>query len=551
MMRKSIHCVLLAGVASLVSYAPAAQAQQQPAISADAISADTRTLADDSFLGRAPGTQGEQLTIDWLVQRLETLGLEPAGPNGSWTQTVPLVRTELGDGTVSVTRSGGMTPLARPDDVYVSTVHPVDRVRIDNAPIIFVGHGVTAPEQGWDDFKDVDVRGKLVIFLVNDPDFAAEDGDDAVGRFGGTRMTYYGRWTYKFEEAARRGAIGALIVHETAGAGYGWDTVKAPAGENFDIVRPEPNDRLLLQGWLSGEAATRLFAASGLDLEAMSRAARSRGFRPVELTGQGFSADLAVSQSRVESRNVLARISGTSRPDEVVIYGAHWDAYGVGAPAADGTTVRAGANDDALGVAGLLEIARLIKAGPPLARSVAFGFWTAEERGLLGSEYFAASNVMPMANIVANVTLDIMNTGGPSHDVMLVGQGQNDLEQDLAVAAAAQGRRVTPETLPERGLFYRADHFPLARRGVPTLLFMQISGAPDLVEGGREAGEAWLAGYMRCYHQTCDRWTPELDWRGVQQDVALAYTVGTGIANSERWPAWSPTSEFARLRPPR
>jgi Zn-dependent M28 family amino/carboxypeptidase len=202
-------------------------------------------------------------------------------------------------------------------------------------------------------------------------------------------------------------------------------------------------------------------------------------------------------------------------------------------------------------VAGLLEIARLIKAGPPLARSVAFGFWTAEERGLLGSEYFAASEVIPMASIVANVTLDIMNTGGPSRDVMLVGQGQNELEQDLAVAAAAQGRRVTPETLPERGLFYRADHFPLARRGVPTLLFMQISGAPDLVEGGREAGEAWLAGYMRCYHQTCDRWTPDLDWRGVQQDVALAYTVGTGIANSDRWPGWSATSEFARLRPPR
>ncbi|QJQ33690.1 M20/M25/M40 family metallo-hydrolase [Sphingomonas lacunae] len=526
-------------------------AQQQPAISAEAISADTRTLADDSFLGRAPGTAGEQLTIDWLVQRLQSLGLEPAGPDGSWTQVVPLVRTQLVDGNLSIVTRAGERQLARPDDIYVSTVHPVDHLRIDQAPIIFVGHGVTAPEQDWDDFKGVDVRGKVVVFLVNDPDFSAAEGEDAFGRFGGTRMTYYGRWTYKFEEAARRGAIAALIVHDTPGAGYGWDTVKAPAGENYDIVRPKPNDRVLLQGWLSGQAAVDLFAASGLDLDVMRRAARSRAFQPVELTGQRFSAQMSVAQSRVESRNVLARIAGATRPGEVVIYGAHWDAYGVGAPAEDGTTVRAGANDDALGVAGLLEIARLIKAGPPLARTVAFGFWTAEERGLLGSEYFAASAVIPSETIVANVTLDIMNTGGPSRDVMLVGHGQNELEQDLARAAAAQGRRVTPETLPERGLFYRADHFPLARRGVPTLLFMQISGAPDLVEGGREAGEAWLAGYMRCYHQTCDRWTPDLDWRGVEQDVALAYTVGTGIANSDRWPEWSPTSEFARLRPPR
>jgi len=536
--------------ATALSLATVATAQEQPAISADNLSADTRVLASDEFLGRAPGTVGEQRTVDWLVGRLQSLGLEPAGPDGSWTQAVPLVRTLLGGGTVTVNAATGVTGLPRPDDVYLSTVRPTDYIHIADAPIVFVGHGVTAPEQGWDDFKGVDVRGKVVIFLVNDPDFTAVEGEDAFGRFGGTRMTYYGRWTYKYEEAARRGAIAALIVHDTAGAGYGWDTVRAPAGENYDIVRPEPNDRVQLQGWLTGEAATRLFAASGLDLAAMRVAARRADFRPVELTGQTFSAELVVAQSRVESRNVLARIPGTARPDEIVMYGAHWDAYGIGAPAADGSTIRAGANDDALGVAGLLEIARLIKAGPAPERTVAFGFWTAEERGLLGSEAFAASGVIPMDHIVANVTLDILNTGGPSHDVMLVGQGQNDLEADLASAAAAQGRRVTPEALPERGLFYRADHFPLARRGVPTLLFMAISGAPDLVAGGREGGQAWLTDYMRCYHQTCDRWTPQLDFRGVVQDVALAYTVGTGIAASERWPAWSATSEFARLRPP-
>ena len=539
-----------AGMVVAAALATGANAQQ-PAVSAEAISNDTQLLASDDFLGRAPGTEGEQRTIDWLVQRLQSLGLEPAGPDGSWTQPVPLVRTQLASGAVTINSAAGSRELARPNDIYLSTVRPTDHINIANAPIVFVGHGVTAPEQGWDDFKGVDVRGKVVVFLVNDPDFTAVVGEDAFDRFGGTRMTYYGRWTYKYEEAARRGAIAALIVHDTPGAGYGWETVRAPAGENYDIVRAEPNDRVMLQGWLTGEAAARLFAGSGLDLAAMRVAARRADFRPAELSGQTFSASIAVTHSRVESRNVLARISGAQRPDEIVMFGAHWDAYGVGAPAADGSTIRAGANDDAIGVAGLLEIARLIKAGPALRRTVAFGFWTAEERGLLGSEYFAASGVIAMERIVANVTLDILNTGGPAHDVMLVGQGQNDLEQDLATAAAAQGRRVTPEALPERGLFYRADHFPMARRGVPTLLFMQISGAPDLVDGGRAAGEAWLADYMRCYHQTCDRWSPALDWRGVQQDVALAFAVGIGVANSDRWPAWSPTSEFARLRPPR
>lgn len=550
-MRLSRLILLTTAALQTAALASVAQAQQQPAIDTVSISADTRTLASDEFQGRAPGSEGEQATVAWLVQRLSALGLEPAGVDGQWTQPVPLVHTRLGGGTVTVTSTAGITGLPRPDDIYLSTVRPTDYVHIANAPMVFVGYGVTAPEQGWDDFKDVDVRGKVVVFLVNDPDFTAVAGEDAYGRFGGTRMTYYGRWTYKFEEAARRGAIAALIVHDTAGAGYGWDTVSAPAGENYDIVRPEPNDRVMLQGWLTGDAATRLFAAAGQDLAALRVAARRADFHPVELTDQHFSADLVVAQSRVDSQNVLARIPGTTRADEVVMYGAHWDAYGVGAPAADGSTIRAGANDDALGVAGLLDIARLIKAARPLARTVAFGFWTAEERGLLGSEAWASNPTIPLDHIVANITLDILNTGGPSHDVMLVGQGQNDLEADLTAAATAQGRSVTPEALPERGLFYRADHFPLARRGVPTLLFMAISGAPDLVAGGRPAGQAWLTDYMRCYHQTCDRWSPDTDYRGVAQDVALAYTVGVNLAASDRWSAWSATSEFARLRAPR
>ena len=314
--------------------------------------------------------------------------------------------------------------------------------------------------------------------------------------------------------------------------------------DRIDVVRPGQNDRVLLQGWLSGDAATRLFRDAGLDLAALRVMARGAAFRPVELKGTRFSADLAVAQSRVESRNVLARLPGTTHPDEVVMYGAHWDAYG---KAQDGT-IRPGANDDALGVAGLLEIARAFKAAPAPARSVVFGFWTAEERGLLGSEAYALDPVYPAAKTVANITLDILQTAGPSRDVMLVGQRQNDLETLLATEAGKQGRVVTPETLPERGLFYRADHFSLARRGVPTLLFMAISGAPDLVDGGRAKGEAWLKAYMACYHQPCDAWSAEWNLAGAAADTDLAFAVGHDIATSARWPAWNAGSEFLAVR---
>jgi len=513
--------------------------------SASALSADVRVLASDAFEGRAPGTAGEAKTIDWLVAQLKGIGLEPAGPDGSWTQPVPLVHTRLGEGTMAATVKGQAMPLAQGREIYVSTVRAADRVAIAAAPLVFVGYGVTAPEQGWDDFKGQDLAGKVAVFLINDPDFEAAAGEPAAGRFGGKRMTYYGGWTYKFEEAARRGAIGALIVHDTPGAGYGWSTATASGGESYDVAGAPY--RLALQGWLEGAAATRLFAAAGLDLAQLRVAARRPDFRPVALPAS-FTADLAVRHEAVMSRNVLARLPGTQRPDEVVMFGAHWDAYGQGKPDAQGRTIRPGANDDALGVAGLLEIARVMKRGPAPARSVLFGFWSAEERGLLGSETYAQHPVVAPAKTVANITLDILPTGGAQRDVMLVGQGQNSLEDDLARAAAAQGRTVTVETLPERGLFYRADHFPMARRGVPTLLFMAISGVPDLVEGGRAAGQAWLDGYMRCYHQTCDAWDESLNFATAAADVDLALAIGRDLANGTRWPQWRAGSEFRAAR---
>jgi Zn-dependent M28 family amino/carboxypeptidase len=509
-----------------------------------------RTLASDQFEGRAPGTVGEERTIGYLIGRLQALGLEPGGRDGSWTQVVPLLHTRLGEPRTLAFRHAGKTrPLAFPDDIYLSTLQPADAVTIDNAPLVFVGYGVNAPERGWDDFKGVDLKGKVAVFLVNDPDFHAAKGEPVAGTFGGRTMTYYGRWTYKFEEAARRGAIGALIVHETAAAGYGWNVIESPGGENYDVVRKADRvTSLALQGWIAGETARALFADAGHDLARLSAAARRKDFRPVDLE-TAFAAAFPVEQEVVKSQNVLARISGATRPDEVVMYGAHWDAYGKGEPDAQGRIYRAGANDDALGVAALLEIARAFRAAPAPARSVVFSFWTAEERGLLGSEYYAADPVYPIDKTVANLGIDILQTAGRAKDVILVGKGQSTLEDDLARLAAAQGRTVSEESLPERGLFYRADHFSLAKRGVPVLLLMGIAGASDLVEGGTAAGQAWVDAYTgTCYHAACDAWSEEWDLAGAVQDIALFRDIGAELANSDRWPRWKEGSEFKAIR---
>jgi Zn-dependent M28 family amino/carboxypeptidase len=533
----------------LLSVGTAFAAETSGPIDPERLSQTVKVLASDEFEGRAPGTPGETKTVEWLSQRFRELGLEPGGERGSWTQAVPLVRTQIGSpALLSVAIQGKERPLTQSNEIYVSTVRKVDRVSIKAAPMVFVGYGVTAPERQWDDYKQADLRGKVAVYLVNDPDFYAKPGEPVAGRFGDRRMTYYGRWTYKYEEAARHGAIAALIVHDTEGAGYGWSTVIAPAGENYDIVLEKPIERLQLQGWLSSAAADELFKSAGLDLAALSVQARRADFKPVELKNVHFNANLPVTSTLAESRNVLARIPGSKRPDETIMFAAHWDAYGIGPADAQGRRIRPGANDDALGVAGVLELARVFKAEQQPERTLVFAAWTAEERGLLGSQIYAAKPLYPLEKTVANLTLDILQTAGPAKDVLLVGPGQSDLEEDLARAAAAQGRAVTPESLPERGLFYRADHFPLARKGVPVLLLMGISGAADMREGGREAGNRWLEGYMRCYHQTCDAWDASLDFRGAAQDVGLFHTIGKSLANSKRWPQWRPTSEFHAVR---
>jgi Zn-dependent M28 family amino/carboxypeptidase len=539
---------LLPAALLLSAFALPAAAQE---ISADHIATTVQTLSSDFFEGRAPGTRGEERSVGYLIGQFEALGLQPGGKDGSWVQAAPLLHTKLGEPkTLGVNVGATLQPWQRGKEIYVSTIRPDDRALIDRAPLVFVGYGVSAPERKWDDYKGVELKGKVAVFLVNDPDFAATKDEPVYGRFGGKTMTYYGRWTYKFEEAARHGAIGALIVHDTAAAGYGWNVVASPQGESFDIVRaPDKLTSLALQGWITGEAATKLFADAGLDLAAQSKAARRADFHPVVLKGETFSADIPVEHEVVESHNVLAKIAGSERPDEVVFYGAHWDAYGKGPADAHGNTIRRGANDDGIGVAGLLEIARAFKAQPAPKRSVVFGVWTAEERGLLGSEAYALDPVYPLGKTVANLTIDVLQTAGKARDVILIGAGQDSLEDDLARFAKTQGRVVTPESLPERGLFYRADHFSFAKRGVPVLLMMGIAGASDLVDGGRAAGQKWVDDYTgHCYHQPCDAYGPDWKLGGAVEDIGLMYDIGRDLANSARWPEWKAGSEFKALR---
>ena len=519
-------------------------------IDTERLSAIVKVLASDEFEGRAPGTPGGRKTVKYLIEQFAALGLEPGGENGSWIHTVPMIRTQVQTpATMKFSVGGTLQTLQQQTDIAVDTVRPVQSIAID-APVVFVGFGASAPERDWDDYGDIDLTGKVALYLVNDPDFAAAPDEPAAGRFGDRRMTYYGRWAYKYAEAARRGAMAALVIHETAAAGYGWNVASSSPGENYAVVRDaSAADPVTLQGWLHGAAAASLFNAAGYDLDELRVRARSPDFEAFELDDVTFGADLSVKVETIESSNVLAKLPGTSRPDEILMVTSHWDAYGIGEPDTEGRTIRPGANDDALGTAGVLEIARVLAAGPPLARSVVFAAWTAEESGLLGSEAYASDPIYPLEKTVANLTLDILQTAGPARDVILVGEGQSDLEDDLISAAAGQGRVVTPESLPENGLFFRADHFSLAQRGVPVLLIMGIAGGSDLVEGGREAGDQWIADYIgSCYHQTCDAWSPDWDLRGAADDIELFRTIIEDLGNSTRWPQWKAGSEFKAIR---
>ncbi len=511
------------------------------------MSHDVRVLSSDAFGGRGPGTLGEVRTIDYLVKRFQALGLRPGGDHGGWTQAVPMQRFAATSVALRLTYADGARTLTQGQEAVVSSLSPIDEVRIDKAPLVFVGYGVTAPERGWDDYKGQDLRGKIAVVLINDPDFE----NPTSHLFGGPTETYYGRWTYKYEEAVRHGALGALIVHETTGAGYGWRVLAASVGgAQFDLVRADAaKSRLLLQGWLQRDVAVDLMHHAGLEFEALKAQARQADFQPVELKGVTLDADVRLRRQKLISHNVIARLPGVERPAETVLYSAHWDHFGLGKPDASGDRIHHGAVDDGTGLAALLELARLFSQAPPTRRSVVFAAFTGEERGELGAEYYADRPLAPLALTAADLNIDMLQTAGPARDFVLVGAGQDTLEDDLTRAVQAQGRRVSPETHPEAGAFFRGDQFALARVGVPALPLMAMGGGPDLVAGGRAAGEAWLDDYMaHRYHSPQDRWSADWDLRGAALDVAAIYDVGRELAVSTAWPKWKDGSEFAAAR---
>ena len=520
-------------------------------IEPDRLAAHVKVLAADEFEGRGPATGGEQKTVDYLVKQLSAVGVQPGGdPDGRggrrWTQDVQLAQSVIQGPVTATLKVGGMSqPLRQGEEVALRATHlPTRRLAIQDAPIVFVGYGVKAPERKWDDFKGVDLRGKIALVLVNDPDFEA----DLNGRFDGKAMTYYGRWTYKYEEAARQGARGMLVIHETAPASYGWATVKnSNTIAMFDIVRQDPaSAHPPLEGWIQRDVTVALFKRAGLDFEAEKKKAQSPDFRPVTLANATFSAAFNVTQSRVVSKNVAGLLPGASRPDETVIYSAHWDHLGVGEPDAGGDRIYNGAQDNATGVAALLELARVHASRPRAARSVVFLFVTAEEKGLLGSAYYADHPLYPAEKTVAVLNMDSMATSGPARDLGFKGGGQVTLEDDLEKAARATGRRVSPDPRPEAGSFYRSDHFSFAKVGVPAL---SIGSGDDLYAGGVKAGEAAREEYnAKRYHQPADQWAAGWDLRGLAIDTGLFYTLGRELAESNRWPEWKPASEFKAMR---
>jgi len=542
---------LFASTLASVLLGSAALAQTLPPTPIDParLSEIDKTLSSDAFEGRGPATRAEPKVIDYIVGQYRALHLQPAGDKGGWTQDVPMRRFALtGPINLSLTEGGQTRPLMQAEDIAVMTEVPVDHVAIKAAPMVFVGYGVKAPERGWDDFKGVDLHGKIMVVLINDPDFEADQTDGAFGKFDGKSMTYYGRWTYKFEEAARQGAAGVLIVHETAPAAYGWGVVKnSNTIPQFDIVRDNPSaSHPVLQGWVQRPIAVDLFKAAGLDFEAERKAARQADFKPVELKGASFSADYAVKVETIVTHNILAKLPGTTRAGETVLYSAHWDHLGIGPPDKKGDTIYNGALDNASGVAGMLEIARVFAAAPRTERTVAFMAVTSEEKGLLGSEYYGLHPIFPLATTVANLNLDGAQIAGPAHNIEVQGIPKNTLVDMLEVEAKKEGRYLSTDAHPEQGHFFRADHFSLAKVGVPAIT---LGGGNDLFNGGVPAGEAASKDFVvNHYHQPSDEWSPSWDWRGAAIDLGLYYDLGRQLANSALWPSWHADSEFKARR---
>jgi len=539
---RSVAAALILGA---MSCAPSDRVPEDAlaAITAEGLAAQIDTLSSDAFEGRAPSSPGEERTVTYLETEFEKLGLEP-GNEGSWVQEVPLVSlTANPDAKLTIQAPDRRFVFDYGSDFMAWTKRVVGIVSVVRSEMVFVGYGVVAPEWGWNDYEGTDVRGKTVVILVNDPGFARKD----TSLFDGRAMTYYGRWTYKYEEAARQGAAAALIVHETEPAGYPWEVVvDSWKGVQFDLVREdEGKSRVAVEGWIQGDRARELFRAAGFDYDSLKLRADQRGFKPVPL---GFQASVALRNTvrRSVSRNVVGVLPGSRRPNEVVIYMAHWDHLGRDTTR-EGDQIFNGALDNASGTSGLLELAKAFTSLPtPPARSVVFLSVTAEEKGLLGSAYYGTHPIWPPAETVAAINMDGLDIYGRMRDIVVVGYGKSQLDDYLTRAAQTQGRRVEPDPEPEKGFYYRSDHFSLAKVGIPALY---TDAGVETIEHGAEWARARRDEYTaQRYHKPSDEYDPSWDLSGAVEDLQLLFDVGYWLATGKDWPNWREGTEFKAAR---
>ncbi len=520
-----------------------------PAINAADISARDKAISDDAFEGRGPGTKNGEAAAQWIADEMKRIGLKP-GFHGSYFQPVPAVNITLEAAKSSLvfdTPQGQIAPKFPEDAVYWTPQFKSSDVTVKNAPLVFVGYGVVAPEYNWNDYAGVDVKGKTVVILINDP--GNEDANPDPNFFKGKAMTYYGRWTYKYEEAARRGAAAAIIVHETAPAAYGWQVVRNSNSGNKSWLDAKDKDASMVpvEGWITLDTAKDLFKRAGLDYEDQKAAANKRGFKAVAMAGETLTAHTHSAISHINTRNVVGVVPGSKHPDQYILYTAHWDHLGIKPDVPGADKIYNGAVDNGMGDSSILEIGEAFAADKPHPqRSIAIICWTMEEQGLLGSQYFAQHPIWPLSHIVAGINLDANLPEGRARDMVVIGNGASDLEDMLADVLKTQGRTITPDPEPEKGAFYRSDHISLAKVGVPML---DPGGGYDLIDGGKAAGQALRDDYrIHHYHQPSDEWKADWDLSGPVQDMDALYTLGDELANSDKWPNWYAGNEFRAIR---
>jgi len=519
----------------------AATAAASP-ISADRIKADDRVLSSDAFGGRGPGEDGEVATIAFISKAFAAAGLEPGGDKGSWVQEVPLVRLDRAPGAKMTLAAGtSVRNLVVGQDATLS-LRNAGHTSIAQAPLVFAGFGIVDSKKGWDAYRGIDMTGKIAVLLANDPDF--EGGKDL--GFEGRRLVFAGRVGAKFAAAAKAGAIGALVIHEAAAASYPF--LQVGSGDALPAMVPAPlaPSAMKASGWLSGEAAAALLARAGFTLNALKHRARDPQFRAFALPEATLSVEGDLKATPITSHNVIGKLTGATRAGDYVLYGAHWDANGRNGPDSSGDGIRNGAIDNATGTAELLEVARAFAKAKRPARTVIFAAWTAEEKGLLGSDYYAHHPIYPLVRTAATFNLDPHLVLPAARSLELIGGGRSPLEQELARVASKRGLAVVPEPSPEAGWYFRSDHFSLAAKGVPTVAFRI---GRNLADGGFARGSALVDAYNRdCYHQPCDQFDPRWTFAGAAQEATIAFDLGSAIANRSDWPGWNASSEFAATR---